>query len=42
MEKLNKGKQIYDCVKTKRYNEFMEGFNLISSKLKEMYQVLKY
>lgn len=39
MDKLNKAKHIFDAVKTRRYNEFMEGFNVISAKLKEMYQV---
>lgn len=39
VDKLNKAKQIFDCVKARRYNEFMEGFNVISAKLKEMYQV---
>ena len=35
--------QIYnenDTLKKKRQNDFMEGFNLISSKLKETYQTL--
>jgi structural maintenance of chromosome 4 len=40
IEKLNKAKTIFDRVKTSRYNEFMEGFNIISSKLKEMYQLI--
>lgn len=39
VEKLTKAKHIFECVKNRRYNEFMEGFNVISSKLKEMYQV---
>jgi len=39
LDKLEKAKQIYEMVKKKRYDEFMEGFNVISSKLKEMYQV---
>jgi len=39
LDKLEKAKQIYEIVKKKRYDEFMEGFNVISSKLKEMYQV---
>lgn len=38
-DKLQKAKSIFDKVKTKRYEEFMEGYNTISSKLKEMYQV---
>lgn len=38
-DKLNKAKHIFDAVKSRRYNEFMEGFNVISAKLKEMYQV---
>ena len=39
LDKLDKAKQIYEMVKKKRYDEFMEGFNIISMKLKEMYQV---
>ena len=39
LDKLDKAKQIYEMVKKKRYDEFMEGFNVISMKLKEMYQV---
>jgi structural maintenance of chromosome 4 len=39
IEKLEKAKKVYDTVKKKRYDEFMEGFNTISGKLKEMYQV---
>jgi len=42
VEKLEKAKQVYDMVKKKRYDEFMEGFNIISSKLKEMYQVIYF
>lgn len=38
-DKLNQAKQVFDYVKQRRYNEFMEGFNTISAKLKEMYQV---
>ena len=39
-DKLQRANNIYLNVKAKRYNEFMEGFNIISSKLKEMYQLI--
>lgn len=39
VERLQKAKDIFDKIKERRYNEFMEGYNIISSKLKEMYQV---
>ena len=39
-DKLQRANNIYLNVKSKRYNEFMEGFNIISSKLKEMYQLI--
>lgn len=39
-EKLQKAKDIFDKIKTKRYEEFMEGYTIISGKLKEMYQVI--
>lgn len=42
VERLQKAKDIFDKIKERRYNEFMEGYNLISSKLKEMYQVRNY
>ena len=35
LEKLKKVTEIYSKVKIRRYNEFMEGFNIISKKLKE-------
>lgn len=38
-DKHNKCRTIFDLVKKKRFEEFMEGFNTISSRLKEMYQV---
>ncbi len=38
-ERLLKAKDIFDKIKERRYSEFMEGYNIISSKLKEMYQV---
>ena len=39
IDKHNKCKKIFDLVKKKRFEEFMEGFNSISGRLKEMYQV---
>ena len=39
-EKLKKVTEIYTKVKMRRYNEFMEGFNIISKKLQEMYRLL--
>ena len=41
LESLQKTKDVFDKIKERRYNEFMEGYNLISAKLKEMYQVRK-
>lgn len=38
-DRLQKAKDILDKIKERRHNEFMEGYNIISSKLKEMYQV---
>lgn len=35
----DKHKKIYDELGKARLDEFMSGFNIISSKLKEMYQV---
>ncbi|MCQ2817765.1 MAG: chromosome segregation protein SMC [archaeon] len=40
VEKLNKANEIFAGVKMRRYNEFMEGFTIISTKLKEMYQLI--
>lgn len=40
VDKLKKANEIFQNVKTRRYNEFMDGFNIISSKLKEMYQLI--
>jgi len=37
--KRDKYKKEYDRLRKQRFEEFMEGFNLISRKLKEMYQV---
>ena len=39
-EKLKKANEVYSNVKMRRYNEFMEGFNIISKKLQEMYRLL--
>lgn len=33
-------KQTYESLRNQRLNEFMAGFNTISLKLKEMYQVM--
>ena len=30
----------YESLRTKRLNDFMEGFNVITLKLKEMYQMI--
>ena len=35
----DKHKKIYDELRKSRLDEFMSGFNIISAKLKEMYQV---
>lgn len=40
VEKLKKANEIFQNVKSRRYNEFMDGFNIISAKLKEMYQLI--
>ena len=40
IEKLQKANDIYQNVKQRRQNEFMEGFNIINSKLIEMYRLL--
>ena len=37
--KRDEYKEEYDRLRKQRFEEFMEGFNLISRKLKEMYQV---
>jgi chromosome segregation ATPase len=37
-ERDNKRKE-YEALRTRRLNEFMEGFSIITMKLKEMYQV---
>jgi structural maintenance of chromosome 4 len=37
--KRDECKKEYDTLRKKRLDEFMSGFNQISSKLKEMYQV---
>lgn len=38
--KRNEMRQMYDNVRKKRYNEFMQGFHIIARKLKEMYQMI--
>lgn len=38
--KRNEMRQLYDDVRKKRYNEFMQGFHIITRKLKEMYQMI--
>ena len=40
IEKLQKANDIYQNVKQRRQNEFMEGFNIINLKLIEMYRLL--
>jgi structural maintenance of chromosome 4 len=40
VEKLQKANDIYQNVKQRRQNEFMEGFNIINTKLIEMYRLL--
>lgn len=35
----DKHKKLYDELRKSRLDEFMSGFNVISAKLKEMYQV---
>jgi structural maintenance of chromosome 4 len=39
-QKRNEMRQLYDEVKKKRFTEFMMGFNIITKKLKEMYQMI--
>lgn len=36
----NEMRQLYDDVRKKRYTEFMQGFHIITKKLKEMYQMI--
>lgn len=38
--KRNEMRQLLDDVRKKRYDEFMNGFHIITSKLKEMYQMI--
>lgn len=38
--KRNEMRKLYESVRNKRYTEFMQGFNIISKKLKEMYQTI--
>lgn len=39
-QRRNEMRQLLDDVRKKRYNEFMQGFNIITKKLKEMYQMI--
>jgi structural maintenance of chromosome 4 len=39
-EKRNEMRRNYDMVRKNRFNEFMRGFSTITSKLKEMYQMI--
>ncbi|XP_006453917.1 hypothetical protein AGABI2DRAFT_181926 [Agaricus bisporus var. bisporus H97] len=39
-KKRDEQKEVYDRLRKKRLDEFMAGFNLISMKLKEMYQMI--
>ena len=39
-EERDNTREAYDKLKQKRLNEFMDGFNIISLKLKEMYQMI--
>jgi structural maintenance of chromosome 4 len=39
-EKRNEMRRNYDMVRRNRFNEFMRGFSTITSKLKEMYQMI--
>lgn len=39
-KKRNEMRQLHDNVRKKRYTEFMQGFNIITKKLKEMYQMI--
>lgn len=38
--KRNDMRKLFDDVKKRRYTEFMQGFNIITRKLKEMYQMI--
>lgn len=38
-ERRDAAKKVYDDLRKRRLEEFMEGFQIISMKLKEMYQV---
>lgn len=38
--KRNEMRKLYEDVKKRRYTEFMQGFNIITHKLKEMYQMI--
>lgn len=38
--KRNDMRKLFDDVKKRRYTEFMQGFNIITIKLKEMYQMI--
>ncbi|XP_055593544.1 structural maintenance of chromosomes protein 4 [Uranotaenia lowii] len=38
--KRNEMRQLYDDVRKKRFTEFMQGFHIITKKLKEMYQMI--
>lgn len=38
--KRNDMRKLFDDVKKRRYTEFMQGFNIITKKLKEMYQMI--
>ncbi|XP_037957693.1 structural maintenance of chromosomes protein 4 [Teleopsis dalmanni] len=38
--KRNEMRQLHDDVRKKRYHEFMNGFQIITKKLKEMYQMI--
>lgn len=40
MSKLNRAKLVFETVKNKRYSEFIEGFNIISSRLKSLFQLI--
>jgi structural maintenance of chromosome 4 len=39
-EKRNEMRRNYDMLRKNRFNEFMRGFSIITSKLKEMYQMI--
>lgn len=38
--KRNEMRKLHDDIKKRRYTEFMQGFNIITHKLKEMYQMI--